>query len=171
LRGRGRNRKPVCREDDERIDPPAATRAAVRMLTELVHLSGQRDVLLAIAAYNVGPRRIIQHIKRQHIDVEAQPVFWTLYERGVLHRQSSQLLVGVLAMTVIAQRRNDMALPPVAGPQIDSETAATPSTETSTAVEVSTSTQGETGTAVYAGTGDAAGTASGTDTGTATVEP
>ena len=81
---------------DDRLDPEKATRAAARHLRDLYERLG--DWYLAIAAYNCGPGRIDQAVRRT-----GYADFWELSRRGVLPRETRRYVPLILAMIIMTK--------------------------------------------------------------------
>lgn len=80
---------------DERLDPEAATRAAVRHLSDLYARFG--DWNLAVAAYNAGPGGVGRALEAHGADS-----FWDLFARSGLRAQTCRYVVKFLAAVAIA---------------------------------------------------------------------
>jgi membrane-bound lytic murein transglycosylase D len=81
---------------DERSDPEKSTRAAARHLRDLNDRFG--DWYLAMAAYNSGPARVQQAIRRAGV-----ADFWVLAEQNLLPRETRNYVPTILAMTLIGR--------------------------------------------------------------------
>lgn len=81
---------------DDRLDPEKATRAAARHLRDLYERLG--NWYLAIAAYNCGPGRIDQAVRRT-----GYADFWELSRRGVLPRETRNYVPLILAMIIMTK--------------------------------------------------------------------
>ncbi|MBI4470030.1 MAG: transglycosylase SLT domain-containing protein [Acidobacteria bacterium] len=83
---------------DERHDPEKSTRAAARYLRNLYSLFGNWH--LALAAYNVGERRIMRIVEKTGIGD-----FWQMSRRGLLPQETLNYVPSVLAAIRIAGQR------------------------------------------------------------------
>ncbi len=81
---------------DERSDPEKSTRAAARHLRDLNDAFG--DWYLAMAAYNAGPARVRQAIRKAGV-----ADFWVLAEQNLLPRETRNYVPTILAMTLIGR--------------------------------------------------------------------
>ncbi len=82
---------------DERLDPIAATRAAAEYLEDLYREFG--DWYLTVAAYNAGPGRVHQAIRR----AESRD-YWTLAERRALRRETRDYVPKLIAAALMAKQ-------------------------------------------------------------------
>lgn len=82
---------------DERLDPIAATHAAAEYLEDLHREFG--DWYLAAAAYNAGPGRVHQAMRRAR-----SRDYWTLTRRGGLRAETRDYVPKLIAATVIARQ-------------------------------------------------------------------
>lgn len=82
---------------DERLDPIAATHAAAEYLEDLHREFG--DWNLAAAAYNAGPGRLHQAMRRAR-----SRDYWTLARSGVLRPETRDYVPKLIAATVIARQ-------------------------------------------------------------------
>ena len=94
----------VSKHYDDRKDIVKATEAALNLLETLYNETG--DWLLAIAAYNVGIRRIRQEVARKS---ESEPDFWRLS----LPKETRQFVARLLALSkvVYAPEQHGLRLP------------------------------------------------------------
>src|SRR6266704_1998078 len=81
---------------DDRQDPEKATRAAARHLKDLYNQFG--DWYLAMAAYNSGPGRVQNAVKRT-----GYADFWELYRRNVLPAETRNYVPIIIAFAVMAK--------------------------------------------------------------------
>jgi membrane-bound lytic murein transglycosylase D len=81
---------------DERSDPEKSTRAAARHLSDLY--KEFHDWNLAMAAYNAGPMRVTQALKRS-----GSTTFWELVDKKALPRETMNYVPTVLAMAIIGR--------------------------------------------------------------------
>ncbi len=88
---------------DDRLDPEKATRAAARHLRDLYERLG--DWYLAMAAYNAGPGRIDQAVRRT-----GYADFWELSRRGVLPRETRNYVPIILATIIMANNPGEYGL-------------------------------------------------------------
>ncbi len=82
---------------DERLDPIAATRAAAEYLEDLYREFG--DWYLTVAAYNAGPGRVHQAIRRA-----GSRDYWTLVEHRALRRETRDYVPKLIAAALIAKQ-------------------------------------------------------------------
>lgn len=82
---------------DERLDPIAATYAAADYLGDLHREFG--DWYLTLAAYNAGPGRVHQAIRRA-----GSRDYWTLSERRALRRETRDYVPKFLATALLAKQ-------------------------------------------------------------------
>lgn len=82
---------------DQRYDPIAATSAAAEYLEDLQREFG--DWWLTVAAYNAGPGRVHQAMRRA-----GSRDFWTLAERRVLRRETRDYVPKLIAAALIAKQ-------------------------------------------------------------------
>ena len=101
----------VSKHDDDRKDIVKATEAALNLLEALYDETG--DWLLAIAAYNVGLRRIHQAVAKTP---ESEPDFWQLS----LPRETRQFVARLLALSkvVYAPEQHGLRLPALKKPAL-----------------------------------------------------
>jgi hypothetical protein len=97
----GRRQCP-CEGRDDRLDLARSSDAAARLLAQFTQAFGRRDVLLGIAAYNVGPGRIERLLEAQGLTRPEERGFWSLYRRGALPESAAHLAADVVAVTVVA---------------------------------------------------------------------
>jgi membrane-bound lytic murein transglycosylase D len=89
---------------DERLDPVKSTRAASRYVRELIiEFGAGSSVMLAIAAYNVGPGRVKGAIYKLVNDPIRQRNFWYLYRRRALPEETRQYVPKVIAAMIIGR--------------------------------------------------------------------
>jgi membrane-bound lytic murein transglycosylase D len=81
---------------DERSDPEKSTRAAARHLGDLY--KEFNDWNLAMAAYNAGPVRVEQALKRS-----GSTTFWELVDKKALPKETMNYVPTVLAMAIIGR--------------------------------------------------------------------
>jgi soluble lytic murein transglycosylase-like protein len=88
---------------DERMDVRKSTHAACKYIRELILDFGSgSSVMLALAAYNVGPSRVKQAIRRV-TDPIKQRNFWYLYRVRALPDETREYVPKVIAVLIIAQ--------------------------------------------------------------------
>jgi membrane-bound lytic murein transglycosylase D len=85
---------------DERRDPEKATKASLKMLSELHDQFG--DWHLAFAAYNTGPGRVRRAIKRARGE-EGSITYWDLVEQDLLHPETKGYVPKIVAAAIIAK--------------------------------------------------------------------
>lgn len=81
---------------DQRVDPEKSTKAAVTYLRELYREFG--DWHLAVAAYNAGPGKIRNGLKRYKVDN-----FWDLAQHRYLHLETKRYVPKLIAAIMIAR--------------------------------------------------------------------
>ncbi len=81
---------------DQRVDPEAATRAAISYLKDLYELQG--DWYLAWASYNAGPGRVNRAIQRH-----GTRNFWVLAEQDTLHEETRNYVPKILAAAILGK--------------------------------------------------------------------
>ena len=81
---------------DERSDPEKSTRAAARHLSDLYEDFG--DWYLAMAAYNAGPVRVQNALKKTKTQT-----FWELADKKALPRETINYVPTILAMAIIGR--------------------------------------------------------------------
>jgi Transglycosylase SLT domain/FHA domain len=88
---------------DERLDVRKSTRAACHYIRELILDFGSgSSVMLALAAYNVGPSKVKQAI-RHVTDPIKQRNFWYLYRVRALPEETREYVPKVIAVMIIAR--------------------------------------------------------------------
>jgi soluble lytic murein transglycosylase-like protein len=88
---------------DERLDVRKSTRAACHYIRELIlDFGAGSSVMLALAAYNVGPSKVKQAIRRV-TDPIKQRNFWYLYRVRALPEETRQYVPKVIAVMIIAR--------------------------------------------------------------------
>ncbi len=88
---------------DERLDLRKATRAGCRYLRELILDFGSgSSVMLALAAYNVGPAKVKQAVRTVEDPIK-QRNFWYLYRRRTLPAETREYVPKVIAAMVIGR--------------------------------------------------------------------
>lgn len=89
---------------DERNDLNASTRAACRYLRELILDFGSgSSVMLALAAYNLGPAKVKQAIMKNVRDPIKQRNFWYLYHARALPAETREYVPKVIAAILIGR--------------------------------------------------------------------
>ena len=93
----------VDQEVDERYDLQKSTQAATRYIRELILTFGAgSSVMLALAAYNVGPTRVRRAV-RQVEDPIKQRNFWYLYRVRALPVETQEYVPKILAVIIIGR--------------------------------------------------------------------
>ena len=91
------------RESEIGCDAQKSTRAACRYLRELILDFGSgTSVMLALAAYNVGPTRVKQEIRKVSDPIK-QRNFWYLYRVRALPGETRQYVPKVIAAMIIGR--------------------------------------------------------------------
>jgi len=93
----------VDREVDERLDLHKATRAGCRYLRNLIlDFGAGSSVMLALAAYNLGPTRVKQAITKVEDPIK-QRNFWYLYRARALPPETREYVPKVFAAIIIGR--------------------------------------------------------------------
>jgi soluble lytic murein transglycosylase-like protein len=88
---------------DERLDVRKSTRAACKYIRDLIlDFGAGSSVMLALAAYNVGPAKVKQAIRRV-TDPIKQRNFWYLYRVRALPAETREYVPKVIAVLIIAR--------------------------------------------------------------------
>ncbi len=88
---------------DERHDVEKATRAASRYVRELIlEFGAGSSVMLALAAYNLGPGKVRQAVRRVE-DPIRQRDFWYLYRVRALPLETRQYVPKIVAAVIIGR--------------------------------------------------------------------
>jgi hypothetical protein len=89
---------------DERTDLVKSTRASCRFLRELILDFGSgSSVMLALAAYNLGPTRVKQAVMNNVHDPIKQRDFWYLYRANALPRETREYVPKVVAAMIVGR--------------------------------------------------------------------
>lgn len=89
---------------DERLSPVKSTHAAARYIRELIlEFGAGSSVMLAMAAYNVGPSKVKGAIHKLVNDPIKQRNFWYLYRRGALPSETREYVPKVIAAMIIGR--------------------------------------------------------------------
>jgi hypothetical protein len=93
----------VDKKVDERYDLRKSTGAAARFLRELIlDFGAGSSVMLALAAYNVGPAKVRQAVRRVEDPIK-QRNFWYLYRARALPLETRQYVPKTLAAMIIGR--------------------------------------------------------------------
>jgi membrane-bound lytic murein transglycosylase D len=93
----------VDKQVDERTNPEKATHAAAEYFKDLIGIFGGRSsVMLAMAAYNAGERRI-EGALRKIDDPMRNRDFWYIYRMGYLAEETNEYIPRVFAMIIISE--------------------------------------------------------------------
>jgi membrane-bound lytic murein transglycosylase D len=93
----------VDRGVDERLDLHKATRAGCRYLRNLIlDFGAGSSVMLALAAYNLGPTRVKQAITKVEDPIK-QRSFWYLYRARALPAETREYVPKVFAAIIIGR--------------------------------------------------------------------
>jgi len=93
----------VSAAEDERLDVEKATRAASRYVRELIlDFGAGSSVMLALAAYNLGPGKVRQAVRRVE-DPIRQRDFWYLYRVRALPLETRQYVPRIVAAVIIGR--------------------------------------------------------------------
>lgn len=91
-------------EVDERTDLVKSTRASCKYLRELIlDFGAGTSVMLALAAYNVGPGKVKQAVSRTVRDPIKQRNFWYLYRARALPLETREYVPKVFAVILIGR--------------------------------------------------------------------
>src|SRR5579871_6906247 len=94
----------VTADADERTDTLKSTRAACRYLRSLILDFGSgSSVMLALAAYNLGPSKVKQTILKVVADPIKQRNFWYLYRVKAIPLETREYVPKVIAAMIIAR--------------------------------------------------------------------
>jgi membrane-bound lytic murein transglycosylase D len=89
---------------DERTDLRKSTHAACRFLRKLILEFGNgSSVMLALAAYNLGPAKVRQAVAKTVEDPIQQRNFWYLYRIRALPAETREYVPKVFAAIIIAR--------------------------------------------------------------------
>lgn len=102
---------------DERSDPEKSTRAAARHLKDLYSEFG--DWYLAMAAYNAGPGRIQNALRKT-----GASDFWTLANNRALPRETINYVPTILALTIIGKNPAQYGFDVAPEPALETERVA-----------------------------------------------
>jgi hypothetical protein len=106
---------------DERCDPEKATRAAAEYFEDLIAIfGGRRSIMLAMAAYNAGERRIMNALRRVP-DPMRNRDFWYVYRLGILAEETNEYIPRIISMMILDQNREYFGFAPRTIPQEDLE--------------------------------------------------
>jgi len=90
-------------EVDERFDLEKSTHAAARYIRSLILEFGSgHSVMLALAAYNTGPTRVRQAVRKVKDPIK-QRSFWHLYRVGALPRETREYVPKIFAAIIIGR--------------------------------------------------------------------
>ncbi|MCP5119413.1 MAG: lytic transglycosylase domain-containing protein, partial [bacterium] len=93
----------VNAEVDDRHDLTKSTHAAAKYVRELIlEFGAGSSVMLALAAYNYGPRRVKRAVKRVEDPIN-QRNFWYLYEKRALPIETRQYVPKIIAAIIIGR--------------------------------------------------------------------
>ena len=88
---------------DERFDVDKSTHAAARYIRSLILEFGSgNSVMLALAAYNTGPTRVRQAVRKVKDPIK-QRNFWHLYQVGALPRETREYVPKIFAAIIIGR--------------------------------------------------------------------
>lgn len=94
----------VDRQVDERTDLAKSTRASCGFLRQLIlDFGAGSSVMLALAAYDLGPTKVKQAIMTTVRDPIKQRNFWYLYHVGALPKETREYVPKVVAAMVIGR--------------------------------------------------------------------
>jgi len=99
---------------DERSDPEKSTRAAARHLSDLY--KEFNDWYLAMAAYNSGPVRVENALKKT-----GSTTFWQLLEKKALPKETMNYVPTVLAMAIIGKNPGQYGFTVIPADPIETE--------------------------------------------------
>jgi hypothetical protein len=93
----------VDKQLDERTDLTKSTRASCRFLRELIlDFGAGSSVMLALAAYNLGPSRVKQAVMNVRDPIK-QRNFWYLYRVNALPKETREYVPRVVAAMIIGR--------------------------------------------------------------------
>jgi membrane-bound lytic murein transglycosylase D len=88
---------------DERLDDSKSTRAAGRYIRELILDFGTgSSVMLALAAYNLGPGKVKQAVRKVEDPIK-QRNFWYLYRVRALPQETREYVPKIIAVIIIGR--------------------------------------------------------------------
>ena len=94
----------IDKETDERTNLLKSTRASCRYLRELILDFGTgSSVMLALAAYDLGPTKVKQAIMATVHDPIKQRNFWYLYRVNALPKETREYVPKVVAAMIIGR--------------------------------------------------------------------
>ncbi len=94
----------VDKQVDERTDLVKSTRASCRFLRDLILDFGTgSSVMLALAAYNLGPSKVKQAVMNTVKDPIKQRNFWYLYRVNALPKETREYVPRVVAAMIIGR--------------------------------------------------------------------
>ncbi len=94
----------VDKQIDERTDLVKSTRASSRYLRELILDFGEgSSVMLALAAYNLGPSKVKQAVMKTVRDPIKQRNFWYLYRAKALPEETREYVPKVVAAMIVGR--------------------------------------------------------------------
>jgi hypothetical protein len=94
----------VADDVDERLNVAKATRAACRLLRQLILEFGSgSSTMLALAAYNSGPAKVKQAVQKAVQDPIKQRNFWYLYHVRALPSETREYVPKVVAAVIIGR--------------------------------------------------------------------
>jgi pSer/pThr/pTyr-binding forkhead associated (FHA) protein len=94
----------VDKQVDERVDLAKSTRASCRFLRELIlDFGAGSSVMLALAAYNLGPYKVKQAVMNTVRDPIKQRDFWYLYRANALPRETREYVPKVVAAMIVGR--------------------------------------------------------------------
>jgi soluble lytic murein transglycosylase-like protein len=89
---------------DERLHLASSTRAACRYMRELIlEFGGGSSVMLALAAYNLGPTKVRQAVMDTVRDPIKQRNFWYLYRLRALPEETREYVPKTVAVMIIGR--------------------------------------------------------------------
>jgi hypothetical protein len=94
----------VDKQVDERTNLAKSTRASCRFLRELIlDFGAGSSVMLALAAYNLGPSKVKQAVMNTVRDPIKQRDFWYLYRVNALPRDTREYVPKVVAAMIVGR--------------------------------------------------------------------
>ena len=94
----------VDKQVDERTDLAKSTRASCRFLRELIlDFGAGSSVMLALAAYNLGPSKVKQAVMNTVRDPIKQRNFWYLYRVNALPKETREYVPRVVTAMIIGR--------------------------------------------------------------------
>lgn len=95
---------------DQRTDPEKSTLAAAEYFRELIGIFGSKSsVMLCMAAYNAGERRIMNALRKIEDPLRNRD-FWYIYRMGILTEETNEYIPRVIALMIISENPEEYNL-------------------------------------------------------------